>query len=383
MKTKQKSDKATLILLSMYFILKPFYLWESGLPQVSDLVLTAAIILYIVGNGLKLNFLKGSKQFVLVNVIFVFYITFINILWSLLLGGEKCFFTASMFYVFNFMTLSFIISLYSIHGRQIYRLVYFSVLASIALQFVILLLSGGFAGNRAMAYFNNPNQLGYHSLLTLALLLFLGGKLNIKGIWLITGIIVASALCLASLSKAAIISFFGMLLYFVLLHIKDLIFARNTNKTIFILLFIVAALLTAYKCNNEAFNSNILFQSVGYRLSTIGQSNDDNLSQRGYDRLFAYQQYLLFGAGEGIYSRFGSTAEFHSTLGNILMSYGIVGISLYMAILSAVCIENRREGLYIIGFVTLYGLTHNGIRNTLFWIMTALIYSNGKKGNDI
>ena len=182
MKTKQKSDKATLILLSMYFILKPFYLWESGLPQVSDLVLTAAIILYIVGNGLKLNFLKGSKQFVLVNVIFVFYITFINILWSLLLGGEKCFFTASMFYVFNFMTLSFIISLYSIHGRQIYRLVYFSVLASIALQFVILLLSGGFAGNRAMAYFNNPNQLGYHSLLTLALLLFLGGKLNIKGI---------------------------------------------------------------------------------------------------------------------------------------------------------------------------------------------------------
>jgi hypothetical protein len=288
-----------------------------------------------------------------------------------------------MFYIFNFIASVIVVSLYKKYGERIYKLIYFTALASIIFQFIIFSLSGGFTGNRVMAYFNNPNQLGYHCVLTLALLLFISEKLDINGIWLMIGIFFTTVLCLVSLSKAAIISFLGMLLYFILLRFKDLIFAKKISKTSLVLVLIIIAVPIAYQYNNEVFSSNSLFESVKYRLSTVGQSEDDNLTQRGYDRLFVYPQYLLFGAGEGVYSRFGSMIEIHSTLGNILMSYGLIGISLYIAILFAALKKNKWKGLYIIVFITLFGLTHNGIRNTLFWIMLALIYSNNFKSNDI
>ncbi len=376
-------DKVILTLMGSYFILKPFYFWESGLPQVSDIVLISAISLYIVKNKLNISIFKGSSSYVFLNSIFAFYISFINTSWSLILNGEISFFIVSMFYIFNLIVSVTIVSLCKKYGELIYKLIYFSVLASIVLQFIIFSLSGGFAGNRAVAYFNNPNQLGYHSLVTLALLLFISEKLNINAIWLILGMFFTTVLCLASLSKAAIISFLGMLFYFFLLRIKKWILAKETNKILLVIVLIIMAMPIVYQYNNEVLSSNSLFVSVKYRLSTIGQSGDDNLSQRGYHRLLSYPQYLLFGAGEGVYSRFGSMIEFHSTLGNILMSYGLIGIFLYVSILFVAFKKNKWKDLYIIVFITLYGLTHNGIRNTLFWIMIALIYSYRFMSNKI
>lgn len=370
------SDKAFLVLLGLYFILKPFYLWENGLPQISDIVLLTVIILYIIKNKLKIGIFKGARQYVLLNFIFVFYISFINILWSLIFNGEFSFIKASMFYIFNFMAAIIVVSSHCKYGERIYKLIYFSVLASIVLQFIIFLLSGGFTGNRAVAYFNNPNQLGYHSLLTLALFLVINERSSINSTWLFIGILFSFVLCLASLSKAAIISFLGMLLYSILLHIRNWIFAKKINKVYLILIMIITSAFIYYQYNSEVFNSSFFFESVKYRLSTIGQSGDDNLSQRGYDRILAYPLYLMFGAGEGMYSRFKSTMEIHSTMGNILMSYGLIGILLYIAILFPPCKKNRWEGLYIIAFITLYGLVHNGIRNTFFWIIISLIYND-------
>ena len=371
------ADKIFLALLCLYFILKPFYLWENGLPQISDIVLLTAIILYILKNKLKIGIFKGARQYVLINFIFIFYISFINILWSLILNGEFSFFKASMFYIFNFIAAIIVVSSHHEYGERIYRLIYFSALASIALQFIVFSFSGGFTGNRVVAYFNNPNQLGYHSLLTLALLLCINGKLSINGIWLFTGIFFSFVLCLASLSKAAIISFLGMLLYSILVNIKNWILTKKINRVYLVLMLITAAIPIYYQYNSEAFSANLFFDSVKYRLSTIGQSGDDNLSERGYDRVFKYPRYLLFGAGEGLYSRFRATMEIHSTIGNILMSYGLIGILLYISILILACRKNRWEGLYILAFITLYGLTHNGVRNTFFWIIISLIYSGG------
>jgi hypothetical protein len=376
-------DKVILTLLSSYFILKPFYLWESGLPQISDLVLVTAIALYIIKNKMKVYIFKQSIVYILLNFIFAFYISFINTLWSLILNGELSFIEVPMFYIFNFIVAVIIVSLHKQYGERIYMLIYSSVLASIIFQFIIFSLSGGFAGNRVMAYFNNPNQLGYHCVLTLALLLFISEKLDVNAIWLMVGIFFTTVLCFASLSKAAIISLLGMLFYSILLHIKNWIFAKKIKKTYLAFVLIIIAMSIAYQYNNEVFSSNFLFASVKYRLSTIGQSSDDNLSQRGYDRLIANPQYLLFGAGEGAYSRFGLTSEFHSTIGNLLMSFGLIGISIYLAILFIACKKNRWKGLYIIGFITLYGLTHNGIRNTLFWVMISLIYSNSFESRNI
>ena len=65
------------------------------------------------------------------------------------------------------------------------------------------------------------------------------------------------------------------------------------------------------------------------RLSGIGEQKDDSLLHRGYIRLLRNPQYLVLGAGEGAFERLTDEAfdkEFHSTLGNVLMSYGILGL---------------------------------------------------------
>ena len=91
-----------------------------------------------------------------------------------------------------------------------------------------------------------------------------------------------------------------------------------------------------------------------YRISRIGLDGDDNFNGRGYDRLVKYSQYLLFGAGEGDYSRFGYDIEIHSTLGNILMSYGIIGLLLFVTMIILAIQSNKWRDSYIIFFIFLY-----------------------------
>ena len=129
----------------------------------------------------------------------------------------------------------------------------------------------------------------------------------------------------------------------------------------------------AYYFNSEIIVSNQLYKSVANRIARVGSDRDDNLSGRGYDRLTKYPKYLVFGSGEGQSSRFGYSIEFHSTLGNILMSYGIIGLVLYLTSVISAIRNNRWKDAYTVFFILLYGLTHNGIRNTLLWMLVASI----------
>ncbi|MEA4961775.1 hypothetical protein [Lutispora sp.] len=172
------------------------------------------------------------------------------------------------------------------------------------------------------------------------------------------------------MSKAAIIAYAGMLFYYSFIKMM----AKTFDKKAFIYMLIATLIISAaYYFNREVIASNQLYISVMNRVSTIGMDRDDNLAGRGYYRLIHYPQYLIFGAGEGEYLRFKYYIEFHSTLGNILMSYGIIGLFLYLASIIFAIKNNGWKDTYIIFFIFLYGLTHNGIRNTLLWILVASI----------
>jgi hypothetical protein len=85
--------------------------------------------------------------------------------------------------------------------------------------------------------------------------------------------------------------------------------------------------------------------SLDHPLSSIGRSDDDDIMQRGYIRLIQNPRYLAFGAGEGEFERLTQIAdeqskEFHSTLGTILMSYGLVGL----AFVRAAAVRDLRPG---------------------------------------
>ncbi|GBD74301.1 hypothetical protein TEHN7125_2461 [Tetragenococcus halophilus subsp. halophilus] len=126
----------------------------------------------------------------------------------------------------------------------------------------------------------------------------------------------------------------------------------------------------------DFFQENQLMNSVQERVDSIGEDADDNLEGRGYDRLYDHPEYWISGAGEGAYYRFSkSNFELHSTLGNLLISYGIVGLSLFVLMILFVLRNDRFRSAYIVLFLMVYGLTHNGIRNSLLWILLALIAS--------
>lgn len=367
---KNPSDKIILKLFSLYFILKPFYFWESGIPQIADFFLILAIVFYIFKKRFLIRFHKGSSSYIYINLVFVFYVLLVNTFWSLILNGELDFYKASAFYFFNFMASLFVVILYWEYEDVIFQLIYSSVLSSIIIQFAIYLFKGGFRDSRVLVFFNNPNQLGYYSLLTLAILLYISFKMKTITVMFFIGIFAATALCFASLSKAAIVSYTGMLIYFIFIKRKNKIFAR---KVIIFLLLAIVLSVVLYQHNSNIIRSNTLLQGVYRRILTIGLDYDDSLYARGYDRIINYPYYLVFGAGEGVYSRFGSNTELHSTLGNVLMSYGVIGLDIFLILIFIVFKQNRWQDLYLLLFIMVYGLTHNGIRNTLFWILISLI----------
>jgi hypothetical protein len=234
------------------------------------------------------------------------------------------------------------------------------------------------SGQRVALYLNNPNQLGYYGLLSLCIVLAIQERVRIRHDLLSCGVVywvlIAGALVvIASLSKAAIIS---TILLFICFAFKKMLKNRRrwTVLNVNILILLVVCLLVVKIAHVE----NSFVGSAVARLGSIGSEPDDSLAGRGYDRIWNNPEYLIFGAGEGGYERFESRirgSEIHSTFGNILVSYGFVG---FVAFTWLVFVGIRERGLtsyYPLFCALLYGLVHNGIRHTFFWVLLAIIHT--------
>ena len=92
---------------------------------------------------------------------------------------------------------------------------------------------------------------------------------------------------------------------------------------------------------------------------------------------------MPLGAGEGAFDRLTNLKEkeFHSSLGNILMSYGIVGLGLLLVFFFVVFRSSPVINLVYFGLIMLYGITHMGMRDTMLWIFLGLVYVQGVAEN--
>ncbi|MDR0138856.1 hypothetical protein RFW18_13960 [Metabacillus idriensis] len=367
-------DRLILILYSMYFIMKPFYFWSSGLPQVSDLIMGILITIYLFYKKFRVPVYVKNKKFLLTGMYFVFYIILVNMTWVLIFNDLDRFITSSSFYIYNFTIVVFVLALYSDYKEKIIEVTYVAILVSVFLQIFMFFLGGGFIGGRMTAGFNNPNQLGYYALLVASLLIFTSRK-TVKSELVVLGIISSLTLAAVSLSKAAIISISGFIIISLFTKNENKIFKRN-----FIIYFILIAIVTGYIYQTTTFiQNNQLVLSVQNRINSIGNDSDDSLEGRGYYRITEFPEYWIFGAGEGGYKRFGPLGnEFHSTLGNIQVSYGIIGVFLFLRFVFLALKNDNFRSWYIITFILIFGVTHNGIRNTVFWILLALIASQSE-----
>ncbi len=349
----------------LYLMLKPFYLWAAGQPQVADFLVVLLLVINIFSYQGRLS--SGISPILLIGGLLVFYIATVNLTWAALRNDLRMGMIGS-FYVFNFLLFFMVINLADRFGKQFFKYLVLGLFFSVILQ---ALLSLGFqnAGlQRQIMFFTNPNQLGYYALLSATLYAACTPAFPMKTIYQIIFYLCALYLAALSLSKAALISF--AFLFTLRLLRKPLHLAA------------VAIVFVGFILVGSEFK---IVQNVENRISNIGQQEDDSISEgaRGYGRIFNYSQYLIAGAAERGLDRFeDEDHEFHSTLGTILFSYGVIGFSIFSLLIYRIL---KFSGFgYIIYFVPpfLFGLTHQGFRFSFLWVLFGVLVALPKKNGE-
>lgn len=356
-------SRAILSLTALYFLAKPFYFWASGLPQLADLI-ALVIIMLSISNSYWRQSSNDSTRGLTVFVLFAFHATVVNLIAMLVTNGSNTFLYSSAFLIFNCMLAIAFARFHQTMGQELRRTLFYSVAASLVVQ--ALLQLGTQDAYRAKGFFNNPNQLAYFALLSACIIIFVTHLGEGHLLTTVISLLAATFLVLASLSKAGIIAMGLLLALFVLSA------ARLSNRRVRATAGIFAC-LALFMSYSLASNSSTLFKRLETRFSS--PDGDDNLSSRGYDRIGMYPETWVFGAGDGDYGRFGEDIEFHSTMGTVLVSYGVVGLSLMLVLFYIGLRRSGSIGIVVLLPVMSYGITHNGLRNSFLWILLALMVS--------
>ncbi|WP_417811831.1 hypothetical protein [Thalassospira alkalitolerans] len=341
--------------------LLPVYIFNSGGIQPAHLVLFTFSMITLLTRGFPVTLWSMALLAIFVHA-FSVESTYV------FLGGDPQFLLNGVFLFFNII----IAAAAYVHVRETglkTLLLGVACAATIAIGTVAysgVNLSSLDGGGRPTGTFNNPNQLGYFSacLLSITFLLYKGKQLNY---WMAAIMFaIAMLLAIASLSKAAIISNFVV----IILALRPV---RSRNAMFgWAIIGLIGVFYLFQQFQNGAFDE-LLFVK---RLANISIENDSSLRSRGY---FAFVEgsalQLLFGMGaQNINKIVGH--EVHSTFASILNNYGLIGLTIFsIAMLNWAVKLFKSYGF--VGFICvaappmLYGITHNGTRFTFFWLLFA------------
>lgn len=339
----------------------PVYVFDSGGIQPAHAIFAAFAILTLATRGIP--FPAWSMM-----LFALFVHSFLIEAAYVFAGSDPRFILNSVFFLYNFLLAGAVYQHVRTNGPS--TLVPGIIIAA-AVALVTLLITGvdlrefGDTG-RATGTFNNPNQLGYFSvcLLSLSYLFYRNGSI---GYWLAAGLFAVSLfLAISSLSKAAMIANSVV----ILIALKP---ASSRNSLLVWGGGTIVGIAVLLRMFETGIFDEFLFLD---RLMNIAKENDSSLASRGY---FAFLegngiQFLLGLGAQGVDDIIGH--EVHSTFGSVVNNYGLLGFLLFC---SAYLIWGQRiwrsygfAGLIcIVGPSTLYGITHNGIRFTIFWLLFA------------
>lgn len=342
----------------------PLYLFPSGGPQVSHACFVVFFVFFYTAFIREFRRVSSTTAAVFKPLFgFVIFSWVIQLSYAIALQAPKVL-VFSMFYTFNTVYLLCVFLYIKRYGRKAANVVFLAVAAAIVLVFVGDVL-GVSSGTRGTSFFNNPNQLGYFTVVTVSLVLVFHTKSTVRYTQFISigTVLMDLLLSAASLSKAAMVS----------TCLAVLLFLPSFRKVQ--LVFITLVIVAVSPLWMEQIAKSDKFDRAVRRLQNIGKQEDDSLLARGYMRFAENPTYMiLIGAGEGEYRRFGTTFEVHSTLASIFFCYGIVGFGFFMVFLYR-CF---RLSPYLFSILylpsLLYGITHNGSRFSFFWLLFAIFF---------
>lgn len=354
------SGMVPIVLLLAYLIGKPFYLFPSGGLQIAD---TFVILLSLWSLFAAVRLPRDTAGVFTSCIYFSVYTFFVNAIWSAL-TSELTMLIMPTFYFFNTILIFSIITFHAMARKKASRILMIGIVLSLVVQSILSLAIVGSGGlGRISLFFNNPNQLGYWGLLTVSAFCVLSRTVSVRIIWHLIIFALGFYLIALSLSKAAIVSL-------------GLLFALHFSKKWwhFILATICGVILLL------VLHDQPIFQDLVGRLSNIGEQRDDSFTGRGYARIWDHPEYLLFGAGEYGLSRFpGATNELHSTLGTLLFSYGVIGSFLFSILLLRLLSCAGVTNFLYLAPAFAYGLTHQGLRFSLLWVLFAALAIAGRQ----
>ena len=335
-----------------------------GNPQVSHFLLTGFLTLLFTTYFVPVQL---DRTIMLIGGLWVADVFFVNVGNWLATGQRDSKFLLSIFYyTFNFGIMIGTAALAVAVPERFRTITRLGILAALAFESIALFAGPG--GYRTAGTFENPNQLGYWALVLSACWLAMkapGDHLELRD-GLVLG--VATLLCAQSGSRAAAV---GVLF---LIGVAILWYGIRPKVWPFAAVTAVALGIVAY-ATFDTWTASLAEQTVVDRFSE--QKKHDSFAARGYDRIWLYPEYLLFGAGEGAFHRFprslGVGFEIHSSFATILFGYGIPGSLLFVTLLWHVL---RPAGLHMIVLASslgAYGLAHQGLRMTPLWVFLGIV----------
>lgn len=341
--------------------LLPVYTFGSGGIQPAHMVFAIFSALILLTNGIPVRAWSLS----------LFAIAAISLVVEsiyIMLGAPPLMLVQSVFFFYNFVLACAVFVYVQNNGPG--ALAYGLMVATIV-ALVSVLLSGvslvefSDAG-RATGTFRNPNQLGFFALcqLSLTYLFYRTGNLPYWAAIVLFG--AAFFLVLASLSKAAIAA--GIVVIAFVLKPEG----SKAGLVAWAVGILVAIIGMVVLASQGVFDSFLAVE----RFRNIQAEGDSSLVSRGY---------LAFADGNGVQFIFGLGTdqvlkivghEVHSTLASVLNNYGVLGFAAFGCAIGVWIIQAWR-GFGTVGMICLtmpamlYGITHNGTRFTIFWLLFA------------
>ncbi|MFT7553010.1 MAG: hypothetical protein ACI9BV_003340 [Rhodothermales bacterium] len=350
--------------LAGYLLASPFYVLRSGLPQPADILLLTGATILLATASFPLRFVRDPA--VAGIALLVFWMVLVNATWAFWLGDASIL-IYSAYYLFNFLVFASFVSCFR---RWTWEYTISVISASIVIQF-LLFPFWSFRGFRAEVFFNNPNQVGQFSVLAFCLifLAWLQSGQSTRINWIaVIGALGAGGLALASQSKAAVLSLAFLGLF------AGMKYARKTLLSVVLSACVVLGLFS-HLSTGFSISDIVIVERLGGFFA--GEEQDSGLAERGYLRILEHPLHAILGAGEGAYGRWPSSGpleiEIHSTPGTLLFSYGLPAIALALLIGLTLVRSFGMPTVLVLGAVVLYGLTHQGLRFSLAWVLLAAL----------
>lgn len=358
-----KYEKDSMVfLLALSLFMSQFYIWSSGLPQFSQILIVLAFFIFVI----KYKVINiSSTKFLF---IFLSYVILVNSVWFFANGFDSSYIVSTVYWIFNFLTFTLLVNIkkesIELFFEWLLKIIFFSYL----LEIVIWSIGSGryYFAPRYNGFFNDPNQMAFWVLSTCSIYLCVSEK-KIKNIIVL---ILAILLLILTLSRSALIGVPFLAIAFVMKQKGSLL-----NKILFSIISLVSiVILSVY------FYSKGFFESIISRLLLGIEEKDSQVESRGFEALLDYPEHLFFGAGQGGYQRYVVAGnEIHSTWLGILFYYGGFGLILFLVFLYQIFKKLTFADRILFLGPMFYGFTTYNARTTIFWFFICIFLMKSKK----